>query len=79
MKDGVQDAYRKCFFASAGQATLGQMLVDAGYFDTNMKTTEELAVLNYVKTILKNCGLHNKDTVKSYVQKLFEIPVTGAK
>lgn len=73
-------AYRTCFSTESGKAVMANMLILAGYFDSEMKTAEELAVLNFMKKILKNCGLHPQNkgdgaTVKSYVQKLFDIPL----
>ncbi|KKN47297.1 hypothetical protein LCGC14_0664020 [marine sediment metagenome] len=63
-----QAIYKECFATSTGKEVLGQILVDAGYFDHDLKTTEELAVLNFVKgTILAKIGLHPKrtDTVRT--------------
>lgn len=74
----MQNSFRQCFMTAAGQRMLGYILVQAGYFDVDLKTTEQLAVLNFVKEhILKNCGLLKIENVESYVRKLFEIPVTG--
>ena len=78
MKDATQSIFRGCFDTELGKQALGRILIDAGYFDTDLKTTEELAVLNFAKGILKNCGLGDEkypSQVGSYVQKLFEIPV----
>jgi len=73
-----QASYRTCFSTDAGKRVLGHLLVEAGYFDTDVKTPEETAVLNYAKKILKNMGLFfEKDNkiigVDSFVNKLFEI------
>lgn len=75
----VQDCFREVFSSGPGQRVLGQLLVDAGYFDTNLTTPEEIAVLNYAKSILKNCGLLQVGNVDSYVRQLFNIPVTRSK
>lgn len=74
----MQNSFRQWFSTPSGQIVLGYILTQAGYFDTNLETTEELAVLNFVKKhILKNCGLLKIENVRPYVRKLFEIPVTG--
>ena len=78
LKDETQSNFRQAFMTASGKRTLGLILVQAGYFDTDMKTTEQLAVLNFVKEhILKNCGLLKIENIDSYVSKLFEIPVIG--
>ncbi len=74
----MQNSFRVCFSTAAGQRVLGYILMQAGYFDAKLETTEQLAVLNFVKEhILKNCGLLKIENVGSYIRKLFEIPVTG--
>jgi hypothetical protein len=75
MSDDLQRYTRECFSTAAGRKVLGQLLIDAGYFDTDLKTPEELAVENYAKKILTNMGLNTKDTVDSFVNHLIEIPV----
>ena len=78
LKDETQMNFRLCFMTEHGQRVLGYLLMEAGYFDTDLKTLEQLAVLNFVKEhILKNCGLLKLENVDSYVRKLFEIPVLG--
>ncbi len=74
----MQNSFRQCFMTASGQEVLAYVMTQAGYFDTKLETTEELAVLNFVKRhILKNCGLLKIENVRPYVRKLFEIPVTG--
>lgn len=74
----MQNSFRQCLMTAPGQRMLGYILIQAGYFDTKMETTEQLAVLNFVKEhILKNCGLLKIENVGYYVRKLFEIPVLG--
>ena len=78
MKDLTQTNFRLCFNTEAGRAALGRILIDAGYFDADLKTTEQLAVLNFAKGILKKCGVHDAKfpaQVGTYIDKLFEIPV----
>ena len=78
LKDETQTNFRRTFMTEPGQRTLGLLLIQAGYFDTDLKTPEQLAVLNFVKEhILKNCGLLKLENIDSYVRKLFEIPVLG--
>lgn len=72
-------SYRTCFSTDAGKRVLGHLLLEAGYFDVDLKTPEEIAVLNYAKKILKNIGLFSKEGNKvvgidSFVNKLFELP-----
>ena len=78
-KDNQATSYRACFNTDAGRRVLGHLLSEAGYFDTDVKTPEEAAVLNYAKKILTNIGLFFvKDKkiigIDSFVQKLFELP-----
>ncbi len=81
-KDNQVNSYRTCFSTDSGKRVLGHLLVNAGYFDTDLKTPEELAVLNYVKKILLNIGLFSIKNRKvigidSFVNKLFEVPTDG--
>ena len=73
-KDSHITSYRTCFSTDAGRRVLGDLLIQAGYFDTDLKTAEELAVLNFVKNIIKNMGVagHPKD-VSMFVDKLVQI------
>ena len=71
-------SYRTCFGTDAGRRVLGQMLIDAGYFDCDLKTTEELAVLNYVKNIIRNMGICvTPKTVSQFVNRIMEISPEG--
>ena len=78
MKDGTRGVYRQCFMTGSGKATLGHILVDAGYFD-DAKTPEDMAMQNMAKQILRNSGLfpvkEKPSTVKSYVESLFNIGI----
>lgn len=50
------------------------MLREAGYFDDDLKTSEEQAVLNFVKMIVKNMGITNTiESSEEFVRKLFEL------
>ena len=66
--------YRQCFGTNAGRKVLANLLHHAGYFDIDMKTVEELAVLNFVKVIIKNLGITNtEESFDEFVNKLFEM------
>ncbi len=76
-------SYRTCFSTDAGRRTLGDILSEAGFFDTDLKTSEEMAVENFTKKILRKIGLCgeepksswlSKENFDSFVQKLFELP-----
>ena len=73
--DETMVAYRTCFGTDSGKRVLGQILMDSGYFDADIKTEGEIAVQNFAKGIVKKLGICNdpKD-VGFYVQKLFELP-----
>ncbi len=67
-------SYRTCFGTDAGKRTLGNILIDGGYFDTDLKTEGEIAVQNFVKGMIEKLGIDGPKVVDSYVQKLFELP-----
>ena len=70
----VNAQYRQCFSSDAGKFVLGDLLKHCGYFDTDLKTTEEIAVQNFVKKILMNMGIVNKeDKIPEFVNKIFEL------
>jgi hypothetical protein len=56
-------------------------LINAGYFDTELKTTEQLAVLNFAKNILKEINgvdpkqkdTINPDRVLGYVDSIISL------
>ena len=73
-KNNQVTSYRQCFMTDAGKRVLGQLLIDAGYFDCDMKTTEELAVLNYAKGIIRNMGICvTPKNVSQFVNRILEI------
>jgi hypothetical protein len=78
MKDTTQRYFRECFSTDAGKVTLGIILADLGYFDDDLNP-EEFCKYNYAKTILKYMGLSDKDTLKSFVDGLMNIPVKQEK
>jgi hypothetical protein len=83
MTDNTTIAYRTCFSTNYGKLVLGNILIDAGYFDTELKTSEQIAVENFAKGILKKVLGGDPDKtpmcepslVGGFVDKLFELPV----
>ncbi len=74
--DNTVTSYRTCFSTDSGKRVLGHILLEAGYFDTDLKTPEEQAVLNFVKKILHNTGVCNcPEGMDGFIQKLFELKV----
>ena len=68
--------YRQTFISDSGKRVLTHLLAEAGFFDCDLKTVEELAVLNFAKGILKNMGICNTpDNIGQFVNKLFEISI----
>lgn len=66
--------YRACFSTGSGKMVLSHLLTEAGMFDDNLKTSEEIAVENFAKKILKNLGiLEVSEKIPEYVNKLFEL------
>lgn len=83
-KDSQITSYRTFFASDAGKRVLGDILAEAGMFDTDVKTPEEMAVLNFAKTILKKMGLCGErepnswlsvNNIGSFIQKLSELPI----
>ena len=50
---------RNCFSTDVGKRVLGQMLLDAGFFDSDLNTEGEIAVENFMKNILKEMGIYD--------------------
>jgi len=78
MKDQLKIDYRTCFTAKSGRMVLTDLLMDAGFFDDDLKTTEEAAVENFAKKILFKMGVYDKKDLKQqerFVDNLFELPV----
>jgi len=78
INDETQRYFRECFSTPAGRVVLGIILADLGYFDDDLNP-EEVCRENYAKTILKYMGLANKDTLRSFINHLIEIPVKQEK
>ena len=64
--------YRRCFSTDAGQRVLGNMLVEAKFFEYT-ETPEEQAVENFVKTILTKCGAYNVQNIDEYIRNLMQM------
>jgi hypothetical protein len=68
-------SYRTCFSTDAGQRVLADILAEGGYFDNDLSTEGEIAVQNFVQTIVKKCGVcHDPNNNVAYVKKLMELP-----
>ena len=68
--------YRNCFSSDVGKRVLGHMLLEAGFFDSDLKTSDELAVENFMKNVLKIIGVYDHpDKMKQLVDKLMEIQI----
>ncbi len=73
-KDNHVMAHRVCFSTESGREVLSYLLTEAGMFDDDLKTSEEIAVENFAKKILKNLGiLDTPEKIQEYVNKLFEL------
>jgi len=57
MKDETQEIARHVLLTGMGRKFLAFLLADMGFFDTNLKTPEEVAVRNYANKILGMCGI----------------------
>ena len=75
MEDTTVVDHRVCFSTDAGKRVLAYILLEAGYFDCDIKTPEEIAVLNFAKKIIKNLGVCTQpQDMAGFVQKLMELP-----
>lgn len=79
MDDETRIYLRKCFNTPEGKRTLGWLLANSGYFDDNTKTTEQVAVVNFAKKILKEMGIYSLENISSYVEGIMNIPVKPEK
>lgn len=82
--DSTVTAYRQTFSTESGKRVLVDILSQAGFFDTNLSTPEEIAVENFAKKILKKSGLCGQvpehswlsiDNLDGFGQKLFELAI----
>lgn len=75
-------AYRQCLSTGSGRIVLNDLLIEAGYFDDDLKTIEEIAVENFVKKILHKMGVYDKDDLSQqsrFVDGLFQLPFEDKK
>lgn len=78
MKNQLRIDYRMCFSTGSGKMVLTDILMESGFFDDDLKSTEEIAVENFVKKILHKMGVYDKKDLGQqvrFVNKLFELPV----
>lgn len=78
MKNQLRIDYRTCFGTQSGKNVLTDILMQAGYFDTDLKTTEEVAVENFAKEIIHKLGIYDaKDLAQQlrFVENMFTLPV----
>ena len=74
--DSTITDFRTCFGTDAGRRVLGHLLIEGGYFDSDLETEGELAVQNFTKRIFRNLGICSKpESVRGYIDKLFEIGI----
>jgi len=67
-------SYRACFSTDAGRRVLSDILINSGYFDTNLQTEGEVAVQNFSKRILKKMGIGTTpQKANEYVNNLFNL------
>lgn len=72
--------YRTCFMTDAGRRVLGNILLEAGYFRTDISRPDDIAVWNFANMILQKCGIAcNAVQMNAFVDKLFEIGVEDGK
>lgn len=57
MKDETQQIAREVLLTKMGRKFLAFLLGDMGFFDTGIKTPEQMAVRNYAAKILVMCGI----------------------
>ena len=54
----TQMDYRNCFSTDVGKRVLGHLLLEAGFFDSDL-SPEEVAVENFMKNVLKRMGVYD--------------------
>lgn len=67
--DNTTVDYRRCFSTTVGQRVLGNMLIEARFFEYTT-TPEEQAVENFMKTVLTKCGGYCVENIDEYVRML---------
>ena len=69
-------SYRTCFSTDAGKRVLTDILIQSGYFDTNLTTEGEIAVQNFAKRIIKKLGIGDTpQKADEYVNNLFNLRI----
>lgn len=71
--DKTVDYFRECFSTEAGKRVLASMLIEAKFFDY-IETPEEIAVENFMKTVMTKCGTYNIDNIDYYVTSIMNLP-----
>ena len=67
---------RNCFSTDVGKRVLGYMLLEAGFFDSDLKTTDAIAVENYMKNILKTMGIYDKpEKMGQFIDGLLNVSI----
>jgi len=76
-KDVTIQLYRSVFGGPEGQRVLAHMLWDMGFFYDNVTDPAKVAVANYGKTILRNCGIFpdgpEQNRLERVIQELFNV------
>ena len=65
--DHTEMDYRTCFSSDVGRRVLGHLLAEAGYFDDDLQTPEEIAVENYAKGILRRMGILDISNIQQVI------------
>jgi hypothetical protein len=72
MTDPESIYYRQCFSTEAGRRVLSNILCESGFFK-HIKTPEEAAVENFVKTILTKTGGYKMENAGQLVQSILNL------
>jgi hypothetical protein len=67
--------YRDTFGTDSGKKVLAHLLADLGLYDNNLKTTEEIALSNYAKTILMRLGIIGTQNLDYYANMFMNAPL----
>ena len=77
MSSEVKITYRQCFSTDSGKKVLTDILIQCGYFDTDLHP-DNIYNLNIAHYILHSLGVFDKINLRQqqrFVDKLFDIPV----
>ena len=72
--DKTTDYYRVVFCSADGIKVLAHILADTGFFDDTIKTSEEIALCNYGKRILKRLGIIDLQNLEYFARMFIEAP-----